>query len=311
MQNARQLDIPRLIAFIAVCEEGSISAASRRLHIAQPALTVTMAKLESALGTKLLERDIRGVTPTPSGAELLARAYDIVGRAQTAFGDIQASAREPQGEVSIGLPASAAAVLALPLIARLSQDYPRIRLRLVDGFSGYLWSWLLAGELDLALVFDRSSTSGVHSAPIAHEDMHLVGVPERMKAGRTVSVSTLADYPLAMSSRRHGIRSALDDYAVRHGTALNVGIEIDAGPYLIQLLKTGAWFSLLAPCAVARDVREGTLATRRLSPTFTRSICLAQRRAVMGDTAVRRAADSLRQVARGLIDDKTWDARPA
>ena len=84
MQNARQLDIPRLIAFIAVCEEGSISAASRRLHIAQPALTVTMAKLESALGTKLLERDIRGVTPTPSGAELLARAYDIVGRAQAA-----------------------------------------------------------------------------------------------------------------------------------------------------------------------------------------------------------------------------------
>jgi len=311
MHNARQLDIPRLIAFIAVCEEGSISAASRRLHIAQPALTVTMAKLEAALDAQLLERDIRGVAPTPAGVELLARAYDIVGRTQAAFEDIRGSAQEPQGEVSIGLPASAAAVLALPLIARLSQDYPRIRLRVVDGFSGYLWSWLLAGELDLALVFDRPSTSGVHSEPIAHEDMHLVGVPQRLKAGKTVSVAALADYPLAISSRRHGIRAALDDYALRHGTALNVGIEIDAGAYLIQLLRTGAWFSLLAPCAVAREVREGALATRRLSPTFTRSICLAQRLSVLGDAAARSVAGTLRQVVRGLIDDRTWDARPA
>lgn len=306
---ARKLDIPRLLVFIAVCEEGSISAAARRLHLAQPAVTVAINKLESLLEARLLERGLRGVTLTPSGRALLARAYDIVGLARSTAEAIGGARGEPEGEVSVGLPSSSAAVFALPLIERLSQRYPRIRLRVVDSFSGYLWGWVNSGELDMALVFDQTSSLQVSSQPLAQEDLHLVGQAGRLKPGAALSLKAVARHPLALPSPKHGIRRALQAHFARHGVSLVGRLDIDGGQPLIRLIKTGAWFSLLAPCAVAEELAAGELIARRLALPFTRSICLAQRRGGEGEPAIEAVKAQLRELACTMMQDGRWPAR--
>ena len=306
MQNARKLDISRLIAFIAICEEGSITAAARRLAIAQPALTVTVSRLEDVLGTALLTRGIRGVKPTEAGLLLLRRAYEIVNLVESTFQEVQARTADPGGDVSLGLPSSSAAVLALPLVERISARYPRIRLRLVETFSGYLWNWLAEGELDLAVVFDRTATPEVHCEPIASEDMQLVGRPEALRNTSTVKAATLDEYPLVMPSRLHAIRSTLEAHAARANVSLDIRMEIDAGQQLIRLVETGRMFSVLARSAVTREIQQGTLAASMIDPPIARTVCLGQRRARMAAPAVRAVIAELVAETHALIDAGIW-----
>ena len=71
-------------AFIAVVETGSFSAAARRLRVGQPAVSKTIAQLESRLGTKLLLRSTHGLTPTEAGQAYFDRARRAVQEADEA-----------------------------------------------------------------------------------------------------------------------------------------------------------------------------------------------------------------------------------
>ncbi|HYZ54785.1 MAG TPA: LysR family transcriptional regulator [Streptosporangiaceae bacterium] len=74
------MELRELRAFVAVAEEGGISAAARRLHVSQPALSQTVNALERELGVKLLERSSTGVRITEAGTTLLAEARAILAR---------------------------------------------------------------------------------------------------------------------------------------------------------------------------------------------------------------------------------------
>ena len=73
-RSASHFTPAKLEAFVAVAEEGGVSAASRRLHISQPALSQTINALERQLRVKLLERSNTGVRTTPQGVILLTEA---------------------------------------------------------------------------------------------------------------------------------------------------------------------------------------------------------------------------------------------
>src|SRR5437763_1477610 len=68
------LELRQLHYFVVVVEEGQMTSAASRLHIAQPALSQAIAKLEADLGVKLFERHSRGVIPTEAGAAFFERA---------------------------------------------------------------------------------------------------------------------------------------------------------------------------------------------------------------------------------------------
>jgi len=72
------MEIRELRAFIAVAEEGSFSAAARRLHLSQSALSQTIQALERQLGTQLLLRSSTGVTATDPGALLLREGRALI-----------------------------------------------------------------------------------------------------------------------------------------------------------------------------------------------------------------------------------------
>src|SRR5213593_484826 len=68
------LRLEQLRYFVTVAEEGQMTRAARKLHLAQPALSQAIAQLEGELGIDLLERHPRGVTLTPAGEAFLPKA---------------------------------------------------------------------------------------------------------------------------------------------------------------------------------------------------------------------------------------------
>ena len=81
------MELRELSAFVAVVEEGGMSAASRRLHVSQSALSQTVSALERELGITLLERISTGVRPTGAGTTLLVEARAVLARYHQAVRD--------------------------------------------------------------------------------------------------------------------------------------------------------------------------------------------------------------------------------
>lgn len=85
------LDLRAISYFIAIYEEGSITAAATRCNIAQPSITNALQALESRLGCRLFERSRRGCTPTPEGGRLYHRSVDLLAHARAVEQEINSA----------------------------------------------------------------------------------------------------------------------------------------------------------------------------------------------------------------------------
>ena len=117
-------------AFLAVLEEGSLSAAARRLAITQPTVRARVAALETALGTVLFTRSANGMVPTAQ-AEALAGHVRAMQRASDAL--VRSASGEPgviAGTVRISMSEFVGIEVLPPMLSDLRQDHPALRLEL-------------------------------------------------------------------------------------------------------------------------------------------------------------------------------------
>src|SRR4051794_41805271 len=78
----RSLDLAELRAFCAAVDLGSLGRASRLLRVSQPALSKRMRAIEAVVGTRLVERSPRGISPTPAGTKLYIEARKLLAQAE-------------------------------------------------------------------------------------------------------------------------------------------------------------------------------------------------------------------------------------
>lgn len=141
-----------LQAFLAVAEQGNLHRASASLGLTASALSKTLARLEAAVGMRLVERTGTGVVLTAAGASLRAHA----GRVALAMGDLHSDLGEQRqaraGTVRVGvLPVLMSSMLA-PLLARFIANRPLAQFSLEAQLSARLIEMLQRAQLDLALV---------------------------------------------------------------------------------------------------------------------------------------------------------------
>jgi DNA-binding transcriptional LysR family regulator len=166
------MDIQQLRYFVAVAEEGTLRAAARRLHMAQPPLSLAMAKLERELGAPLLIRSSRGVELTHAGEVLLAESYEIINRLDAARRMVRDTARMSPETLRVGLVGGmiAAADLTAPILQAFRRDFPHIRLELRDLNLDRRVDPLVSGEIDVVIerppyVDDRLEMVSLFSEP--------------------------------------------------------------------------------------------------------------------------------------------------
>jgi DNA-binding transcriptional LysR family regulator len=120
------MELRELSAFVAVVEEGGMSAASRRLNVSQSALSQTVSALERELGVALLERTSTGVRPTEAGTTLLAEARAVLARYHQALRTMSNYGTESSSVIRLGIPLELAPDV-LPTALAKSQRNPPTR----------------------------------------------------------------------------------------------------------------------------------------------------------------------------------------
>ncbi len=104
------MDIKQLTYFIAIVEEGTITHAANRLHMAQPPLSTQLKLLEDELGTKLLERGARKIKLTDAGKILYQRAKHIIEITNSTTKEIEEFRKGIQGTLRLGTISSSGTV---------------------------------------------------------------------------------------------------------------------------------------------------------------------------------------------------------
>ena len=115
--------------FVTVAEEGQITRAARKLHIAQPALSQSIAQLEAGIGLKLLDRHARGVTLTDAGKKFFNRARLAAAAERDALETAQSLARDQSGTIEFGFLGAPPGLDSPVPLAAFSQQHPSIELR--------------------------------------------------------------------------------------------------------------------------------------------------------------------------------------
>lgn len=132
-QISRRIKIRQLNVFIAVVEYGSMAKAAEHLAISQPVISKMIASLEQTLGLQLLERSRVGIEPTLYGKALLKRSIALCNDLRSGVEELQSLADPTMAELRIGGTEPAMAGLLPTIINRLSQQYPRLAVHIIEG----------------------------------------------------------------------------------------------------------------------------------------------------------------------------------
>ena len=152
----RAMELRSLHYFVRIAELGSITRASAHLHLAQPALTRHVQRLEDELDTPLFTRANRGVRLTEAGEKLLENAQRILRDVERTGDEIRAHRTHPSGKIILGVTPTQCPVLVPELFARMRHHYPVVELKVVHAGMVRLEEFVVDGRVDLALLSDMS-----------------------------------------------------------------------------------------------------------------------------------------------------------
>ncbi|MCI5078264.1 LysR substrate-binding domain-containing protein [Oricola sp.] len=237
------MDIRQLTYFVKVVEMGSFSRAAAYLHIAQPALSRQVNGLEVELKERLLIRNGRGVTPTEAGERLLGHARSILQLLERTYEDMENARLGRTGSVAIGMPGTLSTAIATALVRKLHSELPDAKVHVLTGRSTQLQEWLLAGRLDMAVLFDAPNSPMLEIHELLDEKLHFYEPEpgsESIRMGPDIPLSELVDQPIIINSRPNRVRETLENALARDGRKLLVECEVDALDTTFALVSDGS-----------------------------------------------------------------------
>ncbi|MGE0424097.1 MAG: LysR family transcriptional regulator [Reyranellaceae bacterium] len=267
--SARQLE-----AVLALVEYGSFVAAAARLRISQPALTRTVAHLESELGVRLFDRTTRRVQVTAAGREFAAVAERMLNDLRITVQSVREVTQERRGLVVVSSVMSVAGAVLPRLIARYRADRPGVEIRIRESVHGSVLEDVRSGVADFGIGYVEDLPDFAVGTPLGRETFCVV-LPSRHKlAGRrALGLAALAAEPLVALPGDSRTQRSIDAAAATAGVSLRQTVVVTQIATLLSFVAAGVGLGIVPQGAV-----RGTLSRRlrvvQLEPQLSRRIGL-------------------------------------
>lgn len=304
--TGRMIDTRQLRYFLEIAKQGSITAASVTLGVAQPALSLHLRKLEDQLGTPLMQRQRSGVVPTEAGLLLIERGRRIVDEMSRTIDDISTLGSDPSGTVRIGLPGTISSIVSLPLITAARKRYPRITINIAEAMSGFISTWAAEDRVDMCILYRDIGLPGFRSDLLVEENLVILSQAS-VDASEHVSLKTLSGQMMVLPSKGHGLRDLIDKEFQAIGMNASVALEIDSYANIKSLVANGFGSSILPAHAVREERDNGTLSVSQIEGG---GLCRQVHLITPTRRPVTRAqllvTELLREVVSDLIKTEHW-----
>jgi Transcriptional regulator len=165
------MDIKQLTYFLAIAEEGSLTKAAARLHMAQPPLSKYLKMLEDELGVMLIERNTRKLRITEAGEKMRYRAKQILELTETTINELRDYDEGTHGTLRIGTIASSGDTLLPVRIFHFHRRYPKVRFQIKERSTQEIMDMLEKGLIDIGIVRTPVNIEGYDSILLPEEPM--------------------------------------------------------------------------------------------------------------------------------------------
>lgn len=247
--DVQRLDLNLLLVLQAIHTEGSLTRASERLHVTQPAVSHALRRLREALGDPLFVRQGAAMVPTPFTRQIMEPVRAALEALQSALSG--ARGYEPSQSTRrfrLGIRDSLEGQVVPRLVARLRKAAPRVRLVCVPLDRPRLADDLASGTLDGALDIPIRVGEGVLQQPLPGADPLVVLAPPDHPAVVEEAIpleAYLAHAHVAVSSRRSGL--TIEDAALaRLGRRRDIALCVQSHAVAVQVAREQGWLLTLA-----------------------------------------------------------------
>lgn len=184
--------------FLAVIDQGSISAASKELHVSQAAVSMAIQQLETTLKAKLLTRSpARRATPTPAGDLFIPLARRVLASVQAATSAVQNDQVSMRGTLRVDVAASISPHVVPPLVSHFDEHHGQVIVEVNETTPADLYDRISKGRSDLGILYERQSQAELVTTRIAPVQPHVVvSADHRLAQRRTVRLAEIVDEPL-------------------------------------------------------------------------------------------------------------------
>ena len=195
------LDFRSIETFLWVVKLGSFGGAAQRLNTTQPAISQRIAQLEREMGVRLLNRDHRVASPTPSGRQMMVYAEKLIGLRSEMMAEV-GDRSAMRGVLRLGVAETIVHTWLPSLIKSVNTTYPNLSLEIEVDISPNLNAQLLAQEIELAFVLGPSSASGVRNRVLCDYPIGFLASPALGLGNGPVGLGDLARFPIITFPRK-------------------------------------------------------------------------------------------------------------
>ena len=296
------MDLRQLGALVAVADHRSFSAAARALHTVQSNISTHVARLERELGVTLVDRATGKLTP--EGEIVVSRARRIETELEALVSDVAAVHSEVEGVARIGVIGTTARWLVPPLLEAMADQYPRVRVVVVDATTTSLLPQLHTGQLDLAVLALPIRDPDVDAEALFDEELIVIAPSDHPLAAQDrVTLDQLAQHQLLLEPPGTAFRDDLDAQAKEAGVTLSTKAEVDGMRLVASLAFEGYGAAVLPASAAPRipmDERRWKMV--RVDGLTRRSVGLVRRRRGLPSAPARALTEVLKRTVEAEAD---------
>lgn len=247
------MEIRDLEYFLTCCETGSFTAAARKMHIVQSAMSSAIARLERDLGTALFDRSVTPVAITEHGAALRTAAQRVLDAVRTARDEVHAVSGRVRGTVVLGSTFGTGPLDLAVVLTDMRSRHPEVVVQLRQSSAGSAGNLraVLDGSLDIALTASgKRPPDGIVLRPLTDEPLAFVCRADHPLAERAlITLPDLSAVPILRFPPGWGMRDTVD----RVLGPVDSATEIADHALMVKLIRAGFGATLMPASAVTGD----------------------------------------------------------
>ena len=253
------LELYRVFYFAA--KLGSLSKASRKLFVSQPAISQAIKQLEEKLGGQLFFRTSKGIRLTREGEvvyKYIEPAYNFILAAEAEFTEMLDLTK---GAIKIGASDMTCKYYLLPYLESFHKNFPQIKIQLTNGPTPETIDQLRKGLIDfgvISLPIDEDERLLIKEV-MSIQDCFVAGENYLELKGRTVYLIELLKYPILLLEKTTSTRRYVEEYARKLGVTLNPEIELATSDLLVEFARKGFGISCVVKNFAQEDIDKSSL----------------------------------------------------
>jgi len=232
------MDLRKLEIFACVAQLQSFSKAAQQLHMAQPAVSIAVRKLEEELNHQLLERHKRSIRLTSQGEIALKKAQEIlqqVGELKDSMSELDNLLR---GELSIACPSMLATYYFPQLLGNFLGQHPGLTASIIQSGTPKIETMLLQDEVELGVITVQGKHEGLEVIPLIKQQVVVcVGEQHPLKNRKRINIKQLNHASMVLYQADYFIRQKLDNLCKQESVTLDIRMQSNFLPLLTNMVK--------------------------------------------------------------------------